>query len=57
MLVRDLAVAVRFLTMVVSGGRVLLRLFVVAVIMVVGRLPVVMGCRLMVPRSTVMVFA
>jgi hypothetical protein len=57
MLVRDLAVAVRVLAMVVSGGRVLLRLLVVAVIVMVGRLQVVMRCRCVLRRGIVMVLA
>jgi hypothetical protein len=56
MLMRDLAVPVRILAMVVSRGRVLLRLFMVGVIVVMGRLPVVMRRRLMFRGGPVMVF-
>ena len=57
MLMRRLTVAVRILAMVVSRGRVFLRLLMVAVIVVMGRLPVVMRRRLMVRSGIVMVFA
>jgi hypothetical protein len=57
MLMRGLAVAVCILAMVVSRGRVLLGFLMVAVIVVMGRLPVVMCSRLMLRRGTVMVFA
>ncbi len=52
-----LAVAIGILAMVVRRGGVLLRLFVVAVIVVMGRLTVVMGRRLMVRRGVVMMLA
>jgi hypothetical protein len=57
MLVRDLAVTVRILAMVVSRGRVLLRLLMVAVIVVMSRLQVVMRRRMMLRSGIVMVFA
>jgi hypothetical protein len=57
MLVRALAVAVRILTTVVSRGGVLLRLFVVAVIVVMGRLVVVMGRRRVFRSRLVMMLA
>jgi hypothetical protein len=57
MLVCRLAVSVRILAMVESRGRVLLPLLMVAVIVVMGRLPVVVRRRLMVRSGTVMVFA
>jgi uncharacterized membrane protein YGL010W len=57
MLMRGLAVAVRILAMVVSRGRVLLRLLMVAVIVVMGRLQVVMRRRRMLRSGIVMVFA
>jgi len=57
MLVSGLAVAVRILAMVVSRGGVLLRLFVVAVIVVMGRLVVVMGRRLVFRSRLVMMLA
>jgi hypothetical protein len=49
--------AIGVLAMVVRRGGVLLRLFVVAVIVVMGRLAVVMGRRLMLRRGIVMMLA
>jgi len=43
----NLAVSVRILAMIASGGGVPLRLFVVAVVVVMSRLAVVIGRRLM----------
>ena len=57
MLMRRLAVAVRILAMVVGRGSVLLRLFVVAMIVVMGCLTVVMRRCLMLQSSIVMMFA
>jgi hypothetical protein len=57
MLMRGLAVAVRVLAMVVSRGRVLLPLLMVAVIVMMGRLPVVMRRQLMLRSGIVMVFS
>ena len=55
--VRNLAVSVRILAMIVSRGSVLLRLFVVAVIVVMGCLAMVMGRRLMLRSRMVMMLA
>ncbi len=57
MLVRGLAVSIRVLAMVMSRGRVLFRLFVVAMIMMMRRLAVVMGCRFVLCSGIVMMRA
>jgi hypothetical protein len=57
MLVGGLAVSIRILTMVVGRRGVLLRLFMVAVIVVMGRLAVVMGRRFMLRSRIVMMLA
>jgi hypothetical protein len=57
MLVCGLAVPVRILAMAESRGSVLLRLFVVAVIVVMGCLAMVMGRRLMLRSRIVMMLA
>jgi uncharacterized membrane protein YGL010W len=57
MLMRGLAVAIRVLAMVVSRGRMLLRFFVVAVIVVMSRLPMVMRRRLMLRSRILMMLA
>jgi len=51
------AVSVRVLAVVVSGGRVFSPLLVIAVVMMVGRLPVVMRGCLMMRCRIVMVLA
>jgi len=56
MRVRRLAVSVRILAMVQSRGCVLLRLFVVAVIVIMGSLAVMMRRCFMVRRRIVMMF-
>jgi hypothetical protein len=53
----NLAVPVRILAMILSRGGVLTRLFVVAVIVVMGRLVVVMGRRLVFRSRLVMMLA
>jgi hypothetical protein len=56
-LVCDLAVPVRILAVVVGSGGVVLRFGVIAVVVVVGRLTVVMGCCLVLRCGIVMMFA
>jgi hypothetical protein len=56
MLMSSFAVAVRILTMIVSGGRVSLRFLVIAVIVIMGRLPMVMRRCLVVRSGSMMVF-
>jgi hypothetical protein len=57
MLMRNLAVPVRILTVVESRCRVFLRFLMVAVVVVMGSLPVVVRRRLMLSCGIVMVLA
>lgn len=56
-LVRDLAVSICILTVILSRPGVLLGFFVIAVVVVVGGLEVMMGCRRVMRRGVVMVLA
>ena len=52
---RSLRGLICFLTVLMSGSRVLLRGFVLAALVVMGRFTVVMGCGFVFARSKVMV--